>query len=325
MVVLSAIGVSSLFAMILRPTWAHHRAVTMIKELGDNVVVHYDSPDYSLDATNCRRYPRWLRDTFGDDLFYSVWSIEIHDADLTKIDLAPLSSLRHLDDIYIHNAKLTNEGFKRLMGLPCLASLSLDGSNITDTMLAGSGGSAGAQSQVELLSLRRTMITDSGMTFLVAFKRLRSLYLDNTSITDAGLANLRNLRDIETLSLSGDKITDRGLELLECLTKINELNLSRTEITDAGVKHVATLRRLERIDLGETSIGDETLKGLAGIKGLRDLAIDHTKVTDEGVAYLIGLDKLEYIHLDGTKVSKEAIGGLQKAMPKVSIISAMGE
>jgi hypothetical protein len=313
------------YIIIMQPAWKQKALVETIKKWGEYVVIHNDAPDHSLDPQNCKYYPRWLRDVFGDDFFYKVWSVKIKGSDLTKINLMPLGNLEYLDDIYIHNSQITDMEFEQIIKLPKLDSLSLDGSNITDEMLARISNIKNFQPKLRLLSLRNTKITDKGLVYLKIFTELRWLYLENTNITDDGIANLKGLSELNLLYLTNTKISDSGLIELKYLQKINELRLRQTKITDAGIVHLKSLPHLENLDLGETNITDEGLKDLENIIQLGDLDVDHTKVTDKGLTYIKELTNLRHIFLFDTDITEKGIKNLQEALPKLSIIQNVFE
>jgi internalin A len=313
------------YIIVMQPAWKQKATVETIKKWGEDVVIHNDSPDYSLDPQNCRYYPRWLRDLFGDDYFYKVWSVQIRGSDLTNINLTPLEKLEYLDDIYIHNSQIIDRQFEQIIRLPKLDSLSLDGCNITNEMLARISNIKNLQPKLRLLSLENTKITDKGLGYLNNFKKLKWLYLDQSDITDDGILHLKGLSELNLLSLKETKITDSGLMALKYFPKIYELRLRQTKITDAGIVHLKSLPHLEILDLGETDITDEGLKDLDNIINLGDLAIDHTKVTDKGLTYIKGLTNLRSIFLFNTNVTEKGIKNLQEKLPKLSIIQNVFE
>ena len=57
------------YIVVMQPAWKQKATVEAIKKWGDHIIVHTDSPDYSLDALNCKHYPTWLRDFVWRRLF----------------------------------------------------------------------------------------------------------------------------------------------------------------------------------------------------------------------------------------------------------------
>ncbi len=87
---------------------------------------------------------------------------------------------------------------------------------------------------VKLLDLRGTRVTDTGLAYLSGLGSLKSLDLSDTQVSDAGLVHLRRLANLQTLDLAGTRVTDAGLAHLQGLTRLRCLILGRTEVTEAG-------------------------------------------------------------------------------------------
>ena len=64
---------------------------------------------------------------------------------------------------------------------------------------------------------------------------LAVLALSDTRITDSGLKHVSGLTELEVLSIDRTNITDAGLHNLMGLNKLEVLNLRRTKVTDDGV------------------------------------------------------------------------------------------
>jgi Leucine-rich repeat (LRR) protein len=117
---------------------------------------------------------------------------------------------------------------------------------------------------LDSLSLRRTRLTDAGMTHLAATGKLRSLDLDETRVSDIGLPNLAGLTSLRGLYLAGTDVTDAGLPHLHGMTKLWELSLRGTRISDAGLVHLGHLTNLRLLDLSDTKVTE------AAVTKLRD-------------------------------------------------------
>ena len=68
--------------------------------------------------------------------------------------------------------------------------------------------------------------------------QLRVLSLAKTNVTDAGLIHLRGLSQLVGLDLSQTKVTNTGLVHLEGLKHLDSLGLADTQVTDAGLTHL---------------------------------------------------------------------------------------
>jgi hypothetical protein len=58
-------------------------------------------------------------------------------------------------------------------------------------------------------------VSDNGLAYLEAMKKLEGLDLFNIPITDAGLAHLRGLTNLQSLHLEMTKVTDEGVRKLQ--------------------------------------------------------------------------------------------------------------
>jgi len=92
---------------------------------------------------------------------------------------------------------------------------------------------------------------------------LRMLFLANTEITDTGLAHLRGLTDLRELRLQNTAIGDAGLAHLSGLTKLEWLELTGTQVSDAGLMHLKGLTNLKSLFLDSTRVTKEGAEGLA--------------------------------------------------------------
>jgi hypothetical protein len=152
--------------------------------------------------------PAWLRKFLGDGYF------------------------RHARIVYF-GPETSDADLERVVALPGLDSLVLDGTNVTD----------------------------AGLEHLERLKQLRCLAVSRTNITDAGLRHLKRLQ-IEKLCLGGTQITDVGLKELTGASGCYVLHLEFTQVTDAGLQSLATLPNLVRVSLDGTKVTDAGAKRL---------------------------------------------------------------
>ncbi|MBN1909772.1 MAG: hypothetical protein JW818_08535 [Pirellulales bacterium] len=120
---------------------------------------------------------------------------------------------------------------------------------------------------------------DADLADLKRLSNVNLLSLRNTRISDTGLAQLRVQVHLEYLDLAGTEITDTGLAHLEELTQLRFLDLADTKTTDAGLMHLHELLCLEALWLANTRITDAGLVHLEGLKNLVELDLTGTEVT----------------------------------------------
>ena len=146
--------------------------------------------------------------------------------------------------------------------------------------------------------LTAQQVSDVTLSYVAEMPALRWLSLKSTGVTDDGLRHLKGLHNLIDLSLDNTRVTDAGLRNLEGLTQLAALSLNKTQVTDAGMRH------------------------LHGLTKLVVLSLNDTKLTDAGLDQLTGLPQLVFLSLENTGVTEEGVNGLEKALPKCSILHA---
>jgi len=105
--------------------------------------------------------------------------------------------------------------------------------HITDANLESM---ATEHSNMEILHLTCSQVTDAGLEHLRGLTSLKLLSLWHTQVTDGGLEHLRGLTSLQDLYLCDTQVTDAGLECLKGLTSLSRLYLYNTQVTDEGVE-----------------------------------------------------------------------------------------
>lgn len=103
---------------------------------------------------------------------------------------------------------------------------------------------------------------DSTLNYVAALTDVKVLRLGNSRITDDGLVNLRGLHYLEELWLGNTRVTDAGLAHLEVLPHLRDLSLANTRVTDAGLVHLRGLENLRRLSLGNARVTDDGIAEL---------------------------------------------------------------
>ena len=137
--------------------------------------------------------------------------------ELTGDGVKHLAGLTELVELRLGDTQVGDEGAALIAGLPELEILELKRADVTD---AGVAHLKGLLNLRELqLSGRGTNfdeiysgITDASMEVIKGMTQLEILNLGSTKITDAGLAQLGALKNLETLVIvSSNKVTDEGV------------------------------------------------------------------------------------------------------------------
>jgi internalin A len=134
------------------------------------------------------------------------------------IDIRPLSGLRGLLSLDIHEAKVSN--LAPLRGLSALQKLDASGTKVAD--LAPLKG----LSALQVLAVSSTKVAD--LAPLKGLSALLTLHVSNTQVAD--LAPLKGLSALLTLHVSNTQVTD--LAPLKGLSALQMLNVSNTKVID---------------------------------------------------------------------------------------------
>ena len=157
----------------------------------------------------------------------------------------------------------TDEDINYASQLKALKSVSFDGA-LTDNELSLFIG----QAEMQTLSLEGTDVTDTGLAHLANMRQLETLYLDNTRIGDDGLATLSRLRSLVNLDLTNTLITDVGMRHLAGMPNLRHLSIARTQITDVGLAELHLCKPLTTLVLADTSVTAN------GVKRIREMLPD---------------------------------------------------
>ena len=203
----------------------------------------------------------------------AVKTLEELDADLE------FDSRGHVKQVNLADAEIEDADLAALSGLVALRELWLTCTDVTD----GGLGHVASHTGLRKLYLEDTRITDAGLVHLEPLTKLRTLDLRSVPISGEGFVHLRGMKDLRTLCLYDTNVTDKALMHLTHLPKLDWLGLDKTQVTDAGLRHLGKIISLGRLDLVDTRVTDAGLKHLKRLKNLRLLTLTLTEVTDAGV------------------------------------------
>lgn len=166
--------------------------------------------------------------------------------DITDAGLKALGGLAELQVLLLDNNKISGPGLEHLKKLTKLRTLSLKYMPITG--LKGIDG----LTQLEILDLRETQVTDADLKCISNLIGLQYLLLSETRVTGNGLKHLARMTQLKVLYLDGTDVGDAGFEHIEELTQLHTLNVAKTQITDVGIEHLKALRQLRWLEVGDT-------------------------------------------------------------------------
>ena len=231
----------------------------------------------------------------------------------------------HIAEVDLGRGK-TDEHVRPVAALKSLEMLILRKSRITGSGLAPVAG----LTELRNLQIYNCQIGAGGLQHLTRLSRLEHLLLFGTQFGDEELIHMKSLPSLKVLALGGTAITDAGLAHLEGLTNLAQLALDRTKITDAGLEHLKGLAHLSFLGLDRTGISGAGLAHLHSLTELGWLELTGTNVGDAELAHLRGHSKLVFLHLDSTKITDAGLAhlgvldGLQVLKLKNTAVSDAG-
>lgn len=153
---------------------------------------------------------------------------------------------------------------------------------------------------LKILALCDTGITDKGMEYLEELRSPRALEFDReSSLGNQGLAVLKDLPNLEYLALGDTAAADAGFKYVGQLFHLRWLSLRTGRFWGPGLAELVNLPRLERLCIhGTTPISDRHLQYLEGLTHLKSLTLWNVAdpLTDAGLASIGKLKDLEELY-----------------------------
>ena len=201
---------------------------------------------------------------------------------VTDASLSVVARLTNLQELYISDCPLTDDGLEQLAALEKLEKL-------------------------ELLNCEH--FEGRGLAFLNG-RGLRFLDLHGCDTTDAGLSALRELPSLQTFIANyNERLTGPGLAFLAQSPQLQHVSIdSCPELGDAAPQAIANCRELETLDFSETAITDRGVAAMAELQKLDTLDLNHCQhLTDAALATIGGLGNLSELALNRTQVTDEGL------------------
>ena len=188
---------------------------------------------------------------------------------VTDVLLQQIAGLPNLEQLLLHDTRVTGDGFYGLREAALLSKLWVDfgGQQLADRprphlreigklsqlkelrIDGGSLASGDLKDLAELVNLERLDVAsipvdDEGASALASLKGLKSLEIPHGVFADAGAERLSRLPRLESLGIEG-RFTDSGLIYLARLDALQRLWLVSADISDGGFQEL--LRRLPNL------------------------------------------------------------------------------
>jgi Leucine-rich repeat (LRR) protein len=233
---------------------------------------------------------------------------------VTGCTLGELAGLPRLQDLWLLQIPLADEGFSQLAKLPRLKRLTVTASLKTDSGVVTQVTPAGFGALKKLTSLERLSLNeaigldDTAAANLANLRELRLLRLAQVKLTDAGLAHLAGLTNLRELAVWNGNYTDAGLAHLKGLAKMRRLSISgNANISDTALRNLAAMTDLRRLELTSNRLTDDSLTALAEFKALESLGLPGLRIRGTGLERITGLAKLRNISLGRSLITDDQL------------------
>jgi hypothetical protein len=221
-------------------------------------------------------------------------------------------------------SRFTDSDFENLLGLPELATLTLQNVPLTDAGMVR----VGRLKHLKTLRLQNTLVSDEGLKQLQGLVNLETFAFHSSVSNGSGLRHLKTSFRMRSIAASGSQISDRGIadaiSGLKELDRLESLELDDTGISDETLRNLAQLRSLVKLSLRKTNITDSGLEILKRLHRLSFLDLSSTGVTEKGLVHIVELRELVELYLNNTpRFNLDALKALQ-AMPKLRTLAVCG-
>ena len=243
--------------------------------------------------------------------------------DKSATAVSRLTQLRHLQFGAL-GAPLTDLGLTELQQLRELEDLKVDGTEFSDSGLAGLLEHA---SKLRFLRVRSSSPWVQG-EFLVEVpdsQRLErlSLYCDQLQDRFLPLAlNCENLTELQVVY--AEQVNGHSLSTIDVLPTLKHVTFHRTGLDDTGLEQIARFTSLERLTIRENpDISDQGLRHLTSLKRLQRLDVsDNPQISDAILDICEQLPSLVYLYTTGTGVTPEGVEQMRRGRSGLQIIAA---
>ncbi len=177
---------------------------------------------------------------------------------MTDRGLEEIKHMENLEYLNLANTPITDNGLVQIIGLNKLKELDLSGDQVGST----AAYIIAKWPNLQVLSLNKTLVTDSIVIFLGQNKALKSLSVVDCKIGDAAIKGLSK-STLKELHLDGTLVTDKALSTIALMPGLKSVSLDRCVLTAKAINDLKLARPdLEvKVDLakkGSTSTNEPT-------------------------------------------------------------------
>jgi len=196
------------------------RAVAEVKRLGGDITYQHElNMAPPVDAPG----PKWFRQIFGDEFFEEVTQIQLYSQEADDQTMELISGLPRIQSVIFISDSVTDKGLAALANANGLGALMPLSSKITpmglqaferaknlQTLVLSSGHFGGVNLVPSTL-----IVDDSWLPQIAKLTQIRLLNLANSHVTDAGLQAIQQASGLRQLDLSGTQVTQEAVAQLQ--------------------------------------------------------------------------------------------------------------
>ncbi len=169
--------------------------------------------------------------------------------------------------------------------------------------------------QIDELDLSTSPITDAGISGIAKLTELKVVNLSRTGLSNSAITHLAGLIHLESLTLEDmSRIDGEALNTIKEIKTVRELRMSNTVIGDEAITMTAELPLLEVLHVN--GVRNMTGKQFANMakqghyKGLRELAFNNTQFGTYALENPGAFDSLEVIQAQHSDINDGSLVGL---------------
>jgi hypothetical protein len=126
-------------------------------------------------------------------------------------------------------------------------------------------------------------VTDSALTQMAEYGRIRVLWVRSDDVTHEGLSGLARVPDLRELRIISNRMASAEAAALAMLPSLQSLQIHCPSFDDEAAAELNRSRSLAFLELRDAPITDEGLLNLAATAKLRGLVLDNSLATAQGV------------------------------------------
>jgi Leucine-rich repeat (LRR) protein len=165
----------------------------------------------------------------------------------------------HIEAIYLNNNQITAKAVLALSKMKSLKILSLNGNSIGQE-----GFQTLANSSIEVVHVRSTGITASGLNALIANTHIKAIFAGNSLIdcVQLNVSLIEAASHLEFLELSACQLSNSDLHIILKLPNLLGLDVSVNHLTDPCIKELTTHPSLKVLSVGGNTLSETTIETL---------------------------------------------------------------